>query len=364
LDPAAIPADLTVTFAAPKIGQFLFPGAGSVGELVVADIGSPTDLMAAQQVTLEVATSDEVRGMLPSRPLDAHKGTFGKVMIAAGSVNYTGAAALAGEAAYRAGAGLVTLAVPSAIHGPLAARLMEPTYILLPHDMGAINEDAVAVLLEALHDYDALLVGPGLGQDEKTRLFLDGLLSGERPAARGRIGFGPAVRDAEEKEGVSLPPLVLDADGLNLLTQLDNWPDRLPGNSILTPHPGEMARLMGCTRDEVADDRVGVAQRAAIDWKQVVVLKGAYSVVAAPDGRAVLMPFANPALATAGSGDVLAGAIVALLGAGLEPYHAAVAGAYLHGAAGLKAAEDLGKAGVVAGDLPRSLAAVLAEMES
>ena len=152
LDPLAIPAGLTVTFAAPKIGQFCFPGAAALGELLVADIGSPDDLPALQGVGLELATADAVRDLLPPRPLDAHKGTFGKVMIAAGSVNYTGAAALAGEAAYRTGSGLVTLAVPAAIHRPLAARLAEVTFLLLPHSMGAINEGAAQVLLRSLAD--------------------------------------------------------------------------------------------------------------------------------------------------------------------------------------------------------------------
>jgi len=357
LDPVALPAGLTVTFAAPKIGQFLFPGAAAIGELLVADIGSPDDLPAVQAIKLELATADGVRELLPPRPRDAHKGTFGKVMIAAGSVNYTGAAALAGEAAYRAGAGLVTLAIPSAIHGPLAARLAEATYILLPHNMGAISEGAAPVLLEALEGYDALLVGPGLGRDAKTRLFVERLLDNQRSAAKGRIGFLHAPAGTQ---GVAprLPSLVVDADGLNLLTELDSWPKRLPPNSILTPHPGEMASLLDCERGKIQADRIGVAQQAAAGWGQIVVLKGAFTVVAAPDGRTSLLPFANPALATAGSGDVLAGAIVALLGMGLEPYPAAVAGAFLHGAAGQKAAEEIGMAGVAAGDLPRFLAAV------
>ena len=362
LDPVALPADLTVTFAAPKVGQFLFPGAAAVGELLVADIGSPDDLRSLEGVELELATADAVRDMLPARPLEAHKGTFGRVMIAAGSVNYTGAAALAAQGAYRAGAGLVTLAIPGSIHAPLAAQVAEATFLLLPHELGAINENGVRLLLESIADYDALLIGPGIGRDERTRHFLEDLLAHEKAAPRGRIGFARPLAGEAAQAGLKLPPLVVDADGLNLLTELDDWPERLPPGSILTPHPGEMARLMKCDRDEVNADRIGVAQGAAADWGQVIVLKGAFTVIAAPDGRTTLLPFANPALATAGSGDVLAGAIVALLGAGLEPYPAAVAGAFLHGAAGRRAAQEIGSAGVAAGDLPRFVAAVLSEM--
>lgn len=362
LDPIALAADLTVTFAAPKVGQFLFPGAAAVGELLVADIGSPDDLPSVQRVDLELATADAVRELLPARPLEAHKGTFGKVMIAAGSVNYTGAAALAAQGAYRAGAGLVTLAVPGSIHAPLAARVAEATFLLLPHELGAINENGVRLLLESVAGYDALLIGPGIGRDEKTRHFLAGLLAHGKTPPRGRIGFAYAPVAEDAQPGPPLPPLVIDADGLNLLTELDNWPERLPPNSILTPHPGEMARLLECDRDEVNADRIGVAQRAAAEWGQVIVLKGAFTVIAAPDGRTTLLPFANPALATAGSGDVLAGAIVALLGAGLEPYPAAVGGAFVHGAAGRLAAQEIGPAGVAAGDLPRFVAAVLSEI--
>jgi len=361
LDPLAIPANLTITFASPKMGQFLFPGAAALGHLLVADIGVPADLPAVQQLTLDLATAENLRDLLPPRPLDAHKGTFGKVMIAAGSINYTGAAALAAEAAYRAGVGLATLAVPAAIHAPLAARLVEATFILLPHDMGVINESAAPLLLKALDGYDALLIGPGLGRDEKTRIFLQELLAGKKAPSRGRIGFIPDQRN-QAGDAYSLPPLVLDADGLNLLSELDDWPNSLPSGSILTPHPGEMARLLDCQRGEIAADRIGVARQAAVDWEQIVVLKGAFTVVASPDGRTALLPFANSALATAGSGDVLAGAILAFLGIGLEPYHAAVVGAFLHGAAGERAAQEIGNSGVVAGDLPIFLASVLAEM--
>jgi hydroxyethylthiazole kinase-like uncharacterized protein yjeF len=284
-------------------------------------------------------------------------------MIVAGSINYTGAAALAGEAAYRAGAGLVTLAVPGILHGPLAARLAETTFLLLPHEMGAITEDAVPIVTESLDGYDALLIGPGLGRDQKTCAFLKALLTGGRSSAKGRIGFrASSLTAGAADQPPTLPPMIIDADGLNILSELEDWPSLLPPYCVLTPHPGEMARLIGCPSDTIAVDRIGVAREAAADWRQIVVLKGAFTVVAEPDGQTTLLPFAEPALATAGSGDVLAGAIAASLGMGLSPYQAAVAGAFLHGASGQMAAEEIGRLGVMAGDLPLFLAAVLDKM--
>jgi NAD(P)H-hydrate epimerase len=273
-------------------------------------------------------------------------------LVVAGSVNYTGAASLAAGSATRVGTGLVTLAPPQAIYPIVAARLAEATYLLLPHDMGVLAPDAVKVLSEKVMDYDALLLGPGFGQEKPTEEFLSQLLGGEQAAHSRRLGF---LHDDETvgkaAEGPQLPPLVVDADGLNLLARLDNWPRLLPPGTVLTPHPGEMARLMVCEIREVQADRIGCATQMAAEWKQVVVLKGAHTVVAAPDGRVTLLPFANPAMATAGSGDVLAGAIVGMRAQGLAPFEAALVGAYLHGLAGELARDALGDAGVVAGDL-------------
>jgi hydroxyethylthiazole kinase-like uncharacterized protein yjeF len=356
LDPVALPADLTVTFACPKVGHFRFPGAAALGELVVADIG--TDPALAADVDLEVVTPEMVRGWLPARPPDAHKGTFGRALIVAGSANYTGAARLAGAAAVRTGAGLVTVALPASIHSAVAATLSEATYLLLPHELGVLAEPAVEVLAEQAGRYDAMLLGPGLGQEKETAEFLTALLRGRE---RRPVGF---LRAGETTvQPIPLPPLVVDADGLNLLARMDGWPSRLPPGTVLTPHPGEMARLMGCSVADVQADRVAVARQQAREWGHVVVLKGAFTVVAGPDGRTVLEPFANPALATGGTGDVLAGIIVALRAQGLGPFEAAAAGAYLHGLAGELARRRLGPAGVAAGDLlplvPEAIALLL-----
>jgi NAD(P)H-hydrate epimerase len=280
VDPVTIPADLTVTFGFPKVGQFLFPGADYLGELLVADINIAPSL--ADDVSTELAIPQMVSELLPKRSLGAHKGTFGKALVVAGSVNYTGAAYLASAAATRVGTGLVTLALAESLHPILASKLSEVTFLLLPHDMGAIVPEAIKILSERVSDYNALLLGPGLGRDEKTIEFVQQFLAGEWRSKRPRVGF--LVTGEQEAEGKRevLPLSVIDADGLNALADRPNWWKYLGGPNVLTPHPGEMARLVGCGVDEVEADRVGAAREMAERWKQVVTLKGAYTVVAAP----------------------------------------------------------------------------------
>ncbi|MFQ5593964.1 MAG: NAD(P)H-hydrate dehydratase, partial [Anaerolineae bacterium] len=355
-DPTTVPADLTVTFGLPKQGQFLFPGAAHVGELVVDDIDIPAELAAG--VELEVTTAEMVRELLPARPLHAHKGTFGSALVVAGSVNYTGAAYLAAAAATRVGAGLVTAALPGPVYPIVAATLAEATYLVLPHDMGVIAPDAVKVLREKIGDYNALLIGCGLTQEEPTAEFVEAFLLRETAEHRRHAHIGFARPVAEEASAVKeaaeapLPPAVIDADGLNNLAGIDDWWKSLRvEQAILTPHPGEMARLRGVEIADIQADRIAAAREAAEEWGQVVVLKGAYSLIAAPDGRVTINPFAEPALATAGTGDVLAGTIVGMLAQGLPAYDAAVAGCYLHGLAGQLVGAELGSAGAVAGDL-------------
>lgn len=355
LDPAAIPADVTVTFAYPKAGHFLFPGAAAVGALAVADIGIHPAF--AEAISTEVVTGEAVATLLPDRPLDAHKGTFGKALIVAGSVNYTGAAYLAAAAAARAGTGLVMVALPRPLHPILASRLAEATWLVLPHDMGVIHRDAISVLEEHLEGYRALLLGPGLTQEKEAvrfvREFLQREVAHHPPPPIGFLKEVPGTPPpSEPTAGPPWPPLVLDADALNALAQSEGWPQWLSGvQAVLTPHAGEMARLLGITPGEVQAARWRVASEAAREWNQVVVLKGAFTVIAAPDGRLAVNPFANPALATAGSGDVLAGILTGLLAQGLTPWEAAVAGAYVHGLAGELARQATGDAGVLAGDL-------------
>jgi NAD(P)H-hydrate epimerase len=351
LDPVTLAADFTVTFACPKVGHFLFPGASAVGRLLVADIAIPPQLTA--NIAVELATPEMTRAWLPKRPPNAHKGTFGRALIIAGSVNYTGAAYLAGAAATRVGAGLVTMAVPGLLHPVLAAALHETVWLALPHDMGVVVPDARQILDKRLTEHQALLIGPGLSQEKEAVAFVQDFLLGGRVKRRGRIGFLPQIEVTEGmgEERPPLPPTVIDADGLNALARLEDWSENLPRGCILTPHPGEMARLCRVSTQEVNADRLGVARRQAVQWEQVVLLKGAYTIVAAPDERAVILPFANPGLASGGTGDVLAGTIVGLLAQGLAPFEAAALGGYLHGLAGELARRTFGEAGMVAGDL-------------
>jgi ADP-dependent NAD(P)H-hydrate dehydratase / NAD(P)H-hydrate epimerase len=325
IDPLTLPADISVTFAYPKIGHTRFPGAGLCGELIVADIG--TDPQLAQKIDRELADPALIRALLPARPRNAHKGTFGKVLIVAGSTLYTGAPILAAEAAYRSGAGLVTLATPQSIHAIMASKINEATFLPLPDRDGALSADAFDQMRGAIENYTATLIGPGLTTG--ARSFIAQLLA----------------------QGIGQSALVLDADALNILAQIDQWWTHLPPHAILTPHPGEMARLTQLTMKEIETDRERVVIEYAGRWGHVVVLKGAFTVIAAPDGRSILLPFANPALATAGSGDVLAGTIAAMRAQGLPSFEAAVCGAYLHGAAGEVAHREIGSAGVLAGDL-------------
>jgi NAD(P)H-hydrate epimerase len=325
LDAVALHADLSVTFAYPKIGHVRFPGAGACGELQVADIG--TDPALAAEVELELADPLLIRALLPTRPRDAHKGTFGKVLIVAGSTLYTGAPVLAAAAAYRSGAGLVTLATPQAIHAIMASKIDEATFLPLHDQDGVLDAAAFDRVRAAITNYSATLIGPGL--TIAARPFIEQLLA----------------------QGINATGLVLDADALNILAQIDQWWTRVPAPAILTPHPGEMARLTQLSLGALEADRGEIAIGCAQRWGHVIILKGAFTVIAAPDGRSLILPFANPALATAGSGDVLAGTVAAMRAQGLDAYEAAICGAYLHGAAGESAQRDIGSAGVLAGDL-------------
>ena len=362
----AIGADLTVTMAAVKQGLLKLPAYEYVGDLQVVDIGLPNDLPSWKNLNLDVAEADLVAALLPDRPLESHKGTFGTALIAAGSINYTGAAVLAGEAAYRIGAGLVTLAVPASLHVTLAGQLPEATWVLLPHEMGVISAAAAEVLAKNFERATALLIGPGFGSENPTREFIENLIEGKYSAKKNlqRIGFVHQEAEKAEANKTKLPPLVIDADGLKFLAQIKDWHTKIPAPAVLTPHPGEMAVLTDLTKESINESRQEIASQYAKTWGHVVVLKGAFTVVASPDGRATVIPVATPALARAGTGDVLAGLIVGLRAQGLDAYEAAVAGAWIHAQAGLYAADDLGTtASVLAGDVLNSVPDVLSDLE-
>ncbi|MBI4312897.1 MAG: NAD(P)H-hydrate dehydratase [Chloroflexi bacterium] len=347
LDPAALPADVTVALGYPKTGHFTFPGPAATGRLEIVDIGIPKGLDS--YIPVELITPDLARSLLPQRPLDGHKGTFGRLLAVAGSRSYVGAAYLACTGAYRVGAGLVTLAAPEGIYPILAAKLTETTHTPLKETpAGAISIHAQDTLREVLADYDALLIGCGLSGEDDLRIVLSRFLL--------------------DSPGMENKPAVLDADALNALARISGWHTRLKASAVLTPHPGEMARLYGGTPAQVQAARMQIALQAAKSWGQTVVLKGAYTVVASPKGVARVSPFANPGLASAGTGDVLAGVIGGLLAQGLPSYDAAACGVYLHGAAGEEVRRHLGDAGMVAGDLlpelPKQIKALKAKPAS
>ncbi|MEJ5224334.1 MAG: NAD(P)H-hydrate epimerase, partial [Anaerolineales bacterium] len=234
--PETIPASVTVCMAAVKQGLLKFPAFDYVGTLQIADIGLTRKVKSWAALQHDVVDADWVEEALPERPSDSHKGTFGTALVAAGSVNYTGAALLAGKAAYRIGAGLVTLAVPSPLHAALAGQFPEATWALLPHEAGGVSENAVETLVKHLDRATAMLIGPGFGMENTTQKFIEHLLNGKssakKPAAR--IGFVQAGNEKSEESSMKLPPLVVDADGLKLLAKIENWHKLLPKLSILT----------------------------------------------------------------------------------------------------------------------------------
>ena len=330
VDPVCHGADVTIALGYPKIGHFTFPGASMTGRLEIVDIGMPTGLDA--NISLELVTPELVRSLLPSRPLEAHKGTFGRLLVIAGSRNYVGASFLACSGAYRVGAGLVTLATAHGVYTIAAAKLTEATHLpLIETETGGIDSTSLGQVRKVLSEYAALVVGCGLGQEQGTMQFVQELLLHNTLA-----------------DGM---PLVIDADALNTLAQLPEWHTHLKAPAVLTPHPGEMARLIGVPTSRVQEQRLDIARQAAELWRQVVVLKGAFTVIASPEGVARLSPFANPGLASAGTGDVLAGVIGGLLAQGLSPVDAATCGVYLHGAAAQELRRDMGESGMMAGDL-------------
>lgn len=334
-----IPADLTVTMAAVKQGLLKLPAFERVGELKVVDIGLPDNLPSLSELTIDVAEDDLVSALLPQRPSDAHKGQFGTALICAGSVNYTGAALLAGKAAYRVGAGLVSMAVPEPLHAALAGQFPEATWVTLPHKSGFISENAADVLKKNLSRATALLIGPGFGLEPSTKKFIEEMI--------------PAIK----------LPLIFDADGLKLLSQVKDWHKKIHAFAVLTPHPGEMSVMTGLSKDEIQKDRQDIAARFAKEWGHVLVLKGAFTIIASPDGRMTVIPVASPTLARAGTGDVLAGLIVGLRAQGVDAYESAVAGAWLHARAGLAAGSRLGgSVSVLAGDVLDAVSTVLAEI--
>ena len=326
----SIQAVCTVAFAAPKFCHVLPPARGRCGLVVVRDIGIPRSAIERQKSRVRIVEREDVARLLPARPLGSNKADFGRIAIVAGSRGKAGAAILAARGALRAGAGLVTIFCPESIEPVAVAGVPESMTRPLPERDGTLAWEAADLLREALAGFDAAVVGPGLSRSEGVDEVLAALL-------RMRL------------------PLVCDADALNAFS---GRPEAFSGRrapTVLTPHPGEAGRLLSRTARQVQDDRLGAVTRLAKETRSIVVLKGEGTLTASPAGRVTVNPTGNPLLSAPGSGDVLAGAVGALLAAGFDAEDAAVAAVYLHGAAGDRLARTFGDSGMLAGELADAL---------
>jgi hydroxyethylthiazole kinase-like uncharacterized protein yjeF len=334
-------ASATVTFGWPKRGHLLFPGSQYVGRLLVVDIGIPPLLRPEEAERVELLSGDELLPWLPERRPDGHKGTYGHALILAGSTGKTGAAALATTGALRVGAGLVTLGVPASLNPILEVKLTEAMTEPLPEgETGCLGRPALERIRVLLAGKRAWALGPGLSTSPGTQALIRSLLKED-----------------------SLIPLVIDADGLTALTDYPEcWP-RLSGRAILTPHPGEMARLTGKSVQEIQADRIGAARDFAGEYGVVVVLKGARTVVAGPGGAVFLNPVAHPVMASGGMGDVLTGMITGWLAQGVALLPAACLGVFFHAGAGARMAEEKGGQGILASELADILPELIARRE-
>lgn len=328
-DADAVEADVTVALGCVKAGTLVYPAAGLAGDVRVADIGLPPAAAPRSGETIDRAL---VGRLLPLRHPDSNKGTFGRVLVIGGSEQYTGAPALVARAAGRVGAGLIEVAMPSAVHVILATKLDEAIFAPQPDQDGALAPAAAAGLAALARGSTAVALGPGLSRAPTVPTVVRSLL-GQLQAHQGEAH------------------IVIDADALNALADQEHWWEQIPPGCVLTPHPGEMGRLTGTDAPTVQGNRVAIVRDAAARWQQCVLLKGAHTLIAHPDGRWWLLPVANAALATAGTGDVLCGAIAGLLAQRMEPWAAAICGAWVHADAGRSAVDQYGSAGVLAGDL-------------
>jgi NAD(P)H-hydrate epimerase len=338
----AVMAAETVTMGLPKLGLFMSPGADCAGRVTVADIGFPPDLVAESPSVGELIEPEWVRLLLPLRRRTAHKGDFGQVLIIAGSVGMTGAACLCAEGALRVGAGLVRVGCPESLNDILEVKLTEAMTFPLPETYErTLDTRALALILELAEGASVVAIGPGLSRHPDTVLLVQRLV--------GRMDR----------------PMVIDADALNALAETPTLLESSHAPVVLTPHPGEMGRLLGVPAAEVQANRAHFAQLAASRFRSVVALKGAYTLVAEPGRPLAINPTGNPGMASGGTGDVLTGAVAGLIAQGLLPFEAACVGAYLHGLAGDLAAARVGEAlagqaSLVAGDIVSALPEALA----
>lgn len=360
---SAVRATVTITLGYPKRGLYMGAGAIHAGRIELAGIGLPEGITVTDGP--RVITTEQVRGLLPRREATADKRDAGAVVIVGGALNYPGAPRLAALGAMRSGAGYVTLAIPRSIFGIVASTLLETTYLPLPETDGELGPLAAETLGKELERFSAMVVGCGLGREGSTSQFLQRLL-GIGARRRPPLGFTQVVA-AEPDVDTLLPSdlkLVIDADALNLLSEIDSWHERIRQPAVLTPNVREMARLTGEETEAIIAEPWRVASAAAKRWGQVIVLKKGHSVVATPDGQVLVVDQASPSVATAGSGDVLAGVIGGLMAQGLTPAGAAITALHVGALAAERGAARFGVNGLVASDLPVLVAEVLRELSA
>ncbi|WP_462137284.1 NAD(P)H-hydrate dehydratase [Candidatus Mycalebacterium sp.] len=332
----AIKADATVTFVVPKVGISVHPGIEHAGEIFVAGITTPPHL--EEKIACEIATYQTCAGLLRPRADDSHKGTYGHTLVLAGGVGKSGAAVLATEAAVNAGSGLVTLGVPKSVHASAEQKVVEAMSESIEEVNGCFGKPSVGKATEILSGKSALVTGPGISTSEQTAFFLSEIVA------------------------AASCPIVIDADGLNIAAENPGIFDKIRSETVLTPHPAEMARLCGKTTADIQADRIGSARELAAQTGCFVVLKGARTVIACPQGAVFINPTGNPAMASGGMGDVLAGVIGGLLAQGYCARDACILGVFAHGLAGDTTAGQSGgmavRAGAVSGGLPAAFAAI------
>ena len=365
VSPGTLAASLTICLEAVKKGMLTYTSFPYCGELISVELGISQYGSYSYSEGSFVADPDMIREILPQRSDFAHKGSFGKVLVIGGSSNYPGAPVLAGRGAYSVGVGLVQVAIPESIAQISAADTPELTWLILPDAGGIISEMATETILPVCQTIQSMVIGPGMAREETTRRFLENLLRGKKER-KTKAGFpGVSAINLDDENGQIHFPLVIDADGLYLISRQDHWWQVLPAETVLTPHPGEMALMSGLSITDIQEDRLGVSKEFAAKWQVTLVLKGALTVVAEPDGRLAVIPVASSSLAKAGSGDVLAGIIGGLLAQRVPAWEAALAGAWLHAQAGKVSALHAGCAeSVLASDLIRAVPKVIASVKS
>jgi len=335
----AIRADRTVTMGLPKAGMVRREGLNYCGRITVADIGFPSSLIEEISTELEMVTGNELVTLLPPRLCSSHKGDYGHVLVIAGSPGMTGAAALTAWGALKAGAGLVTLGVPEGLNRVLEIKCTEVMTLPLPEtSAGTLSPAAAAPIIDFCRKAGIVALGPGLSQNEET---------------------GKLVRELVRTCPV---PLVIDADGLNLIAEDSSILREAPSSLVLTPHPGEMCRLAGLTKEELFTEREEIARRFAREYNLTLILKGAGTLIAPPSGPLWVNVNGNPGMATGGTGDVLTGLIAGFRAQGLKDLDASRLGVFVHGAAGDKATEKVGEISLIASDLLGEVPVILKEL--